>query len=73
MHTEEPPLSNLDSLMAMLAHKDGLIRKKAREELEEMGAPAVLPLCETLRSSKDKQARWAAAKALGTLDRKSVV
>ncbi len=44
MHAEEPNPSNLDSLMAMLAHKDGLIRKNAREALEEMGAPAVLPL-----------------------------
>ena len=67
MHAEEPTPSDLDALMAMLAHKDGLIRKKAREALEEMGAPAVMPLCETLLSSKDKQARWTAAKALGAL------
>ena len=36
MHAEEPNPSNLDSPMAMLAHKDGLIRKNAREALEEI-------------------------------------
>lgn len=67
MNAEESGLSEIPDLMAMLAHKDGLIRKKGREGLEALGRPAVAPLCEALLTAKDHHVRWAAAKALGTL------
>ena len=67
MHAEEPTPSDLDALMAMLAHKDGLIRKKGREGLEALGEPAVAPLCQALLTARDHHVRWAAAKALGAL------
>ena len=67
MNAEESRLSEIPALMAMLAHKDGLIRKKGREGLEALGKPAVAPLCEALLTAKDNHVRWAAAKALGTL------
>jgi hypothetical protein len=67
MNAEESGLSEIPALMAMLAHKDGLIRKKGREGLEALGRPAVAPLCEALLTAKDHHVRWAAAKALGTL------
>lgn len=67
MPVKEENTQDLDTLMTMLAHKDGLTRKKAREALEAMGEAAVLPLSEALLSAKDAQMRWAAAKALGTL------
>ena len=67
MNAEESGLSEIPALMAMLAHKDGLIRKKGREGLEALGRSAVAPLCEALLTAKDHHVRWAAAKALGTL------
>ncbi len=67
MPPEDSPPANLSALMAMLAHKDGLVRKKGREGLEALGEPAVAPLCEAVLTAKDRQVRWAAAKALGAL------
>ncbi|SFK07433.1 HEAT repeat-containing protein [Desulfomicrobium apsheronum] len=67
MNAEESGLAEIPALMAMLAHKDGLIRKKGREGLEALGKPAVAPLCAALLTAKDHHVRWAAAKALGTL------
>ena len=67
MTPENPASSNLTALIAMLTHKDGLVRKKGRVGLEALGEPAVAPLCEVLLTAKDRHARWAAAKALGTL------
>lgn len=67
MNAEESGPSEIPALMAMLAHKDGLIRKKGREGLEALGRPAVAPLCQALLTAKDHHVRWAAAKALGTL------
>lgn len=67
MAPENPTSDNLSALMAMLAHKDGLIRKKGRIGLEALGEPAVAPLCEALLTAKDRHVRWGAAKALGTL------
>ena len=65
MHAEEHPV--LAELLAMLAHRDGLIRKKGRLGLEALGKPAVAPLCQVLLTARDHHARWAAAKALGEL------
>ena len=67
MTAEDPTSRNPSALVAMLSHKDGLVRKKGREALEALGEPAVAPLCEVLLTAKDRHARWAAAKALGTL------
>lgn len=67
MHAEEHSEPSLPELMAMLAHRDGLIRKKARLGLQALGKPAVAPLCQVLLTAKDRHARWAAAKALGEL------
>jgi HEAT repeat protein len=67
MHIEDPASPTLSDLMAMLAHKDGLIRKKGREALQALGEPAVTPLCQVLLTARDHHVRWAAAKALGEL------
>lgn len=67
MHSEELDGPTLSQLMEMLAHKDGLIRKKGREGLQALGKPAVAPLCQVLLTAKDHHVRWAAAKALGEL------
>lgn len=67
MSPQDPNPGNLSALMAMLAHKDGLIRKKGREGLEALGEAAVAPLCEAMLTAKDRHFRWGAAKALGAL------
>jgi HEAT repeat protein len=67
MSPEEFNDLSLSDLMAMLEHKDGLIRKKGREGLQALGEPAVPPLCRALLTAKDHHVRWAAAKALGAL------
>jgi len=56
----------LEGRLAMLQDRDGLIRKEGRILLEEMGEEAVPGLCGILAHSPSKDARWAAAKALGT-------
>lgn len=67
MNPEQSGNPNLADLMAMLRHKDGLVRKKGREGLQALGKPAVAPLCQVLLTEKDHHVRWAAAKALGEL------
>ena len=59
--------ANLESLMDMLAGKDGMIRQKARESLVALGKPAVLSLIKVLQNSTSDQVRWEAAKALGAI------
>jgi len=59
--------TDLESLMKMLASKQGLIRQKARKSLVAVGNPAVPTLIEALRNSRMKQVRWEAAKTLGTI------
>src|ERR1039458_10802047 len=69
--------TNLESLMEMLASKDGVTRTKARKSLVALGKPAVPYLTRILRNSKLDHLRWEAAKILGTIgdakaiDRKS--
>ena len=53
--------------LAMLKDRDGLVRKKGRLLLEEMGEEAVPGLCDILAQSPSKDVRWAAAKALGNI------
>ena len=73
MDTQHSTDANLQSLMKMLESKDGLIRKKARISLVEMGEPAVPLLSEALTHSKLDQTRWGAAKALGEIvDERSI-
>ena len=59
--------TNLESLMNMLADKDGMIRQKARRSLVALGKPAVSSLIKALRDSASDQVRWEAAKALGAI------
>jgi len=68
MHKQTSIDTSLQSLMATLSHRDGLLRQKARESLVLMGEPAVPALCHELEESKSKQVRWEAAKALGAID-----
>lgn len=51
----------------MLQNRDGLVRKKGRLLLEEIGEKAVPGLCDILAKSLSKDVRWAAAKALGNI------
>ncbi len=60
--------ANLESLMDMLANKDGMIRRKARKSLITLGKPAIPSLIRILRNSKLDQLRWEAAKILGSID-----
>lgn len=59
--------TNIESLMEMLANKDGLIRKKARKSLVAIGKPAVSELTRALQNSKLDQLRWEAAKTLDAI------
>jgi HEAT repeat protein len=57
----------LESLVDMLASKDGMVREKAREALGSMGKTAVPYLTVELKHSSHDQVRWEAAKALGLI------
>lgn len=59
--------TNLESLMDMLASKDGMTRQKARKSLVALGKPAVSSLVRALQKSESDQLRWEAAKALGAI------
>jgi len=56
----------IDRLIAALEEKDGMKRRHARMELQEIGKPAVPYLIEAL-SHGEKRVRWEAAKALGII------
>ena len=58
--------TTIRNLMTTLTSKDGLARKRARDELVEIGRPAVPPLLEALKD-KRTYVRWEAAKALSEL------
>lgn len=68
MNEQKGTSTNLESLMDMLANKDGVIRQKARDALVELGKPAVSSLTRALLNSKQDQVRWEAAKALGGIN-----
>ena len=59
--------SGVETLLAMLQHRDGLVRQKGRLALTEMGDAAVPGLCRVLLNAPSKEARWGAAKALGEI------
>lgn len=54
---------SIDLLFQKLADKNGLVRQHAREDLIEIGEPAVPTLIKGL-SHKNKQVQWESAKAL---------
>jgi HEAT repeat protein len=56
----------INTLVADLGSKDGLVRVRARRALVTIGARAVAPLAEAL-TNKDEWKRWEAAKALGQI------
>jgi hypothetical protein len=56
----------IESLVAALDSADGVERHAAREQLEEIGRPAVPFLLRALQSPNE-HARWEAAKALGEI------
>jgi HEAT repeats len=58
--------SEIDALIAELAHDRGLARQRARESLVMIGKPAVAPLMTALQHP-DWRIRWGAAKALGQI------
>ncbi len=60
--------TNIESMIDMLANKNGLIRQKARKLLVALGKPAVPSLTSILLNSKLVHLRWEAAKALGSID-----
>lgn len=68
MSEQKGTVTNIESLMDMLASKDGVIRQKAREALVDLGKPAVSSLTQALQNSKLDQVRWEAAKALGSIN-----
>jgi HEAT repeat protein len=67
MNGHKGTAANLESLMDMLASKDGVIRQKAREALVALGKPAVSSLIRALQNSRLDQVRWEAAKTLGSI------
>jgi HEAT repeat protein len=58
--------SDIEPLLRQLASRDGVQRRRAREELVEIGEPAIPHLMTTLGSPSER-ARWEAAKALGEM------
>jgi HEAT repeat protein len=59
--------TNLESLMDLLASKNGATRQKARKSLVAMGKPAVSSLTRILQNSRVDHIRWEAAKTLGAI------
>jgi HEAT repeat protein len=59
-------MSEIRDLITTLTGKDGLARKRARDELVEIGPPAVPYLIELL-PDKRTHVRWEAAKALSEI------
>jgi HEAT repeat protein len=59
--------TNLESLMDVLASKDGATRQKARKLLVALGKPAVSSLTQALQTSRLDRVRWEAVKTLGAI------
>jgi HEAT repeat protein len=58
--------SVINPLLDMLASKDGMQRRNARQQLVALGKPAIPHLMNALQSP-DERVRWEAAKALGEI------
>jgi HEAT repeat protein len=67
MNEQKGTVTNVESLMDMLANKEGVIRQKAREALVALGKPAVSSLIQALQNSTLDQVRWEAAKTLESI------
>lgn len=67
MNKAPPSSTRLESLMGMLAGKDGVTRQKARKLLAALGISAVASLTRALLNSGSRQLRWEAAKTLGAI------
>ncbi len=67
MNKQEQTKEDIESLVNILAGKDGMARNKARKSLVIIGKPAVPVLISTFRNSKVDQVRWEAIKALGEI------
>lgn len=70
-HTHENPAGRenrgmIDSLIEMLASRDGMERQRARTMLVQIGAPAVKPIMALLEDER-RAVRWEAARALATM------
>jgi HEAT repeat protein len=60
--------SDIDALITQLDEDSRIMRQRAREELVDIGHPAVDPLIKTLVDSKsDERLRWETAKALSEI------
>ena len=59
-------MEDISVLIEKLSDEDGLVRQNARLDLQTIGKPALPQLCWTL-NSKNKHARWEAARALAEL------
>jgi HEAT repeat protein len=59
-------ISDIDNLLAQLGSRDGVQRRKAREQLVDVGKPAIPYFIAALQSPNER-ARWEAAKALGEI------
>jgi HEAT repeat protein len=58
--------TSIEPLLAQLASRDGIQRRKARERLVDIGKPAIPHLMSVLQSPLERS-RWEAAKALGEM------
>ena len=67
MTKQKRPGTDVESLLGLLADKDGVARQKARRSLVALGKPAVSSLTGVLLDSRFRQLRWEAAKALGAI------
>ena len=59
--------TNLESLIGMLASKDGATRQKARKSLVALGKPAVSSLTRLLQNSRTGHVRWEVVKTLNAI------
>jgi HEAT repeat protein len=65
--------TNIESLMDILASKDGATRQKARRSLVALGKPAVTSLTRALQNSRLDHVRWEAVKTLGAIGDKRAI
>lgn len=67
MNEQKQSADNIQFLAKLLENDDNEMRKKARKSLVLMGKKAIPSLLLVLENSKIHQARWEAAKALGSI------
>jgi HEAT repeat protein len=67
MNKRKTIVPGFDSLLEMLASRDGQMRQKARKSLVRLGKPVVNPLIKALKKSNQIQIRWEVVKVLGDI------